>query len=88
MKLTIDAVPPFDFELSANIFSDGDEQIRKYEGGEYWQVIQVNSKLVLATISSSGKHRRTTLHLAVGSSFQTMTFSHESYITYLVTRSP
>jgi DNA-3-methyladenine glycosylase II len=54
MKLTITPVPPFDFDLSTRIFSNGDEQIRKYESGRYWQVIPVDNKLVLATIKSSG----------------------------------
>lgn len=54
MKLTITPVPPFDFDLSARIFRDGDEQIRKYESGRYWQVIRVGHKLVLVTIKSSG----------------------------------
>jgi len=54
MKLTITPVPPYDFELSARIFRDGDEQIRKYENGRYWQVIRVGNKLVLVTIKSSG----------------------------------
>jgi DNA-3-methyladenine glycosylase II len=54
MKLKIESVPPFDFDLSARIFSEGDEQIRKYENGKYWQVVRVNSKLILITIRSSG----------------------------------
>lgn len=54
MKLTITPVPPFDFDLSARIFRDGDEQIRKYENGRYWQVIRAGNKLVLVTIKSSG----------------------------------
>lgn len=51
MKLTITATPPFDFDSSARIFSDGDKQIRRYEYGKYWQVIRVNSKLILVTVS-------------------------------------
>jgi DNA-3-methyladenine glycosylase II len=54
MKLKIEPVPPFDFNLSARIFSEGDKQIRKYENGKYWQVVRVNSKLILVTIRSSG----------------------------------
>jgi len=54
MKLKIESVPPFDFDLSARIFSEGDGQIRKYEDGKYWQVVRVNSKLILITIRSSG----------------------------------
>lgn len=54
MRLTIKPVPPFDFDLSAKIFSDGDRQIRKYENGKYWQVVRVNNTLILITITSSG----------------------------------
>ncbi len=54
MKLTITPVPPYDFDLSARIFRDGDEQIRKYENGRYWQVIRAGDKLVLVTLKSSG----------------------------------
>jgi DNA-3-methyladenine glycosylase II len=54
MKLKTEPVPPFDFDLSARIFSEGDEQIRKYENGKHWQVVRVNNKLILITIRSSG----------------------------------
>ncbi len=45
MRLTITSTPPFDFDLSAKIFSDGDKQICKYAGGKYWRVIKVNNKV-------------------------------------------
>ena len=54
MRLTIKAVPPFDFDLSAKIFSGGDKQIGRYENGRYWRVIRVNNKLILVTLISSG----------------------------------
>jgi DNA-3-methyladenine glycosylase II len=54
MKLTIIPTPPFDFDLSARIFSDGDGQIRKYEKGRYWQVIRVKGKLILIILKASG----------------------------------
>lgn len=54
MKLTLIPTPPFDFDLSARIFSDGDEQIRKYENGRYWQVIRANGKLILIILKASG----------------------------------
>jgi DNA-3-methyladenine glycosylase II len=53
-KLRLKAVPPFDFELSARIFSGGDARIRKYENGRFWQVIRVDGKLILTVIESSG----------------------------------
>ncbi|MDI6811613.1 MAG: DNA-3-methyladenine glycosylase 2 [archaeon] len=54
MRLRIKPLPPFDFDLSATIFSDGDSQIRTYEQGTYWQVVRAHKKLILITISSSG----------------------------------
>jgi len=54
MRLTIKAVPPFDFDLSVKIFSGGDKQIGRYENGRYWRVIRVNNNLILVTLISSG----------------------------------
>lgn len=54
MRLRIKPIPPFDFDLSATIFSDGDSQIRTYEHGTYWQVVRAHSKLILITITSIG----------------------------------
>jgi len=54
VKLEIAPVPPFDFDLTAMIFSNGDEQIRRYEAGKYWQVMRVGHKLGLITVSSEG----------------------------------
>lgn len=53
--MTVNPTAPFDFELSAMIFSDGDPQIRKYEKRKFWQVIRVNGKLLLATVTSVGR---------------------------------
>jgi len=52
--MTVYPTPPFDFELSAMIFSGGDTQIRRYENGEFWQVIRAGSKLILMKIASAG----------------------------------
>jgi DNA-3-methyladenine glycosylase II len=57
-KLSISAVPPFNFELSAQIFSNGDEQIRRYEKGRFWQVIRIEDKLALACVESEGSFER------------------------------
>jgi DNA-3-methyladenine glycosylase II len=54
MKLMLMAVPPFDFDLSAQIFSDGDNRIRRYEDGRFWQVIRADGKLVLVVVKSLG----------------------------------
>jgi DNA-3-methyladenine glycosylase II len=52
-NVTVVALPPFSFDLSAAIFADGDRQIRSYEE-RFWQVIRVNGKLVLATVKAAG----------------------------------
>lgn len=54
VRLTMKPVPPFDFDLSAMIFSGGDPQIRSYDGNIYWHVLRVNGKPVLFTIKSTG----------------------------------
>jgi DNA-3-methyladenine glycosylase II len=54
MRLTLIPTPPFNFDLSASIFSDGDEQIRKYEKGRYWQVISVKDNLIFIILKASG----------------------------------
>jgi DNA-3-methyladenine glycosylase II len=53
-KIEIPALPPFHFGVSSEIFANGDKQIRNYENGKFWQVIRVNSKLVLAVVESTG----------------------------------
>ena len=54
MKIIVKPAPPFNFDLSAKIFSHGDSQIQNYEDGKYWQVITVHGKLILVTIRSIG----------------------------------
>ena len=50
----VNPISPFDFGLSAMIFSDGNPEIRKYENGKFWQVISVQGKLILTTIAAAG----------------------------------
>ena len=59
-KLQVAVVPPFNFDLNAKIFSNGDEEIRRYENGLFWQIIRIDDKLALACIESTGteKHPR------------------------------
>ncbi len=52
--MTLKPVPPFDFGLSASIFSEGDPQIRSYREGAFRQVMRANGKLVLVTVTSGG----------------------------------
>jgi len=54
MKLIMCPTAPFDFELSAVIFSDGDRKIRTYYKGKYWQVVRIANELVFIVITSIG----------------------------------
>jgi DNA-3-methyladenine glycosylase II len=45
---------PYDFHLSAMIFSGGDPQVRTYEGGIFRQVLDIQGTLVLIEVSSRG----------------------------------
>jgi DNA-3-methyladenine glycosylase II len=53
-KVTVAALPPYRFDLSSEIFANGDKQIRNYENGLFWQVIRVNGKLILVTVEAAG----------------------------------
>jgi DNA-3-methyladenine glycosylase II len=53
-KLQLTALPPFNFNLSAEIFSDGDRQIRRFKDGKFQQILRVGNTLVLATVGSLG----------------------------------
>ena len=51
---TVEALAPFNFDLTAHIFSKGDGQIRSYQNGVFRVVLRVNSCLVLVAVSSQG----------------------------------
>ncbi len=51
---TIEPLAPFNFDLTAQIFSNGDSQIRSYANGVFHQVLKVDDTLVLVKITSSG----------------------------------
>ena len=53
MKIKLKAQKPYNFDLSCMVFSDGDPQIRKYDEGEFWQVLNVNNELILINVKSS-----------------------------------
>jgi DNA-3-methyladenine glycosylase II len=50
----VDPTPPFDFILSAHIFTDGDPQIAYFDGRAYHRVLRVDDCLILATVESIG----------------------------------
>ena len=51
---TVQALAPFNFDLTAQIFSSGDKQIRTYQNGEFHQVLRINGNLVLIRLNSMG----------------------------------
>jgi len=53
-KLSITAPSPFSFELSTQLFRNGDPEIRKYEDGKFWQVIRINDKLARILVECHG----------------------------------
>ena len=52
--LTLQAVSPFNFGLTAQLFQGADEQIRSFTDGEFHQVLRINGKLVLARVTEVG----------------------------------
>lgn len=51
---TIQALAPFNFDLTAHIFSSGDNQIHAYANGEFHQVLRLDGNLVLISVTSNG----------------------------------
>jgi DNA-3-methyladenine glycosylase II len=61
------ALAPFNFDLSAQIFSSGDPQIRAYANGVFHQVLKINGKLVLINVGSAGTVEKPELSVALKS---------------------
>lgn len=54
MDLLLRPVPPFDFCLSASLFSGGDGQTRGYESGTYRQAVMLGRGAILVELRSLG----------------------------------
>jgi len=52
--MVLSPVPPFDFGLSASIFSGGDPEIRSFKDGAFRQPLRVQGRLILVTVTSEG----------------------------------
>jgi len=65
-SLELSPVPPFDFPLSAAIFSGGDPQIRSYSDGTFRQVLRDRERLFLAVVTGSGTVDDPVVHLRLG----------------------
>jgi DNA-3-methyladenine glycosylase II len=77
MKFTLTPVLPFDFDLTAGFFSYDDAQIRKYESGEFSQVIRLSDKLALITITSTGNIDKPKLNIELNSNKELNNFDKQ-----------
>ncbi len=50
----IEAAAPFDFDLTAQIFRNGDKQSRTYQEGVFTLVLKLSNQLVLVKVASAG----------------------------------
>ena len=50
----LNALAPFNFDLCAQIFSNGDPEIRSYANGEFHQVLRLSGNLVLIKVGPVG----------------------------------
>jgi len=53
-QIVVKPIPPFSFELSANVFSQGDRQICNYEKGKFTKVSRLNGRLIHISAVSKG----------------------------------
>lgn len=67
LQILLKPKSPFDFDLSARIFSNGDTQIRIYENDKFIQVISPNGQLVLLTLESIGNVEEPELRVSLDS---------------------
>jgi DNA-3-methyladenine glycosylase II len=63
--LKIKPQAPFNFDLSAKIFSNGDHEIQRYQEGVYWKLINLKTKLVFIELRSQGEVDNPELSLRV-----------------------
>ena len=77
-KFFISAVSPFDFDLTAKIFSGGDRQIQNYDKGRYWQVIRINGKLILVAVKAAGSVNKPKLQVELASNEEISTIEKKS----------
>jgi DNA-3-methyladenine glycosylase II len=64
---TVQALAPFNFDLTAQIFSNGDKQIRTYQNGEFHQVLRIYGNLVLINLNSIGTIQQPKLNVELKS---------------------
>ena len=67
VNMIVKALAPFNFDLSAEIFSRGDPQVRSYVNGHFTQVLRIDEKLALAILTSTGTVNQPEMHLELKS---------------------
>ena len=60
-SFTLNAAAPFDFDLTCQIFRNGDPQLKTYREGVFLQLLRVCDGLVMASVSSAGTIEKPTL---------------------------
>jgi DNA-3-methyladenine glycosylase II len=66
-EIAMRPLAPFNFDLTAQIFSDGDKQIRVYTNVGFHQLLRINEKLVLVNLISTGTIEKPKLSIKLGS---------------------
>jgi DNA-3-methyladenine glycosylase II len=61
VHLKLKPTPPFNFDLSTKVFSEGDGEIRRFGKGRYRQLLRTGDNLILVTIKSLGTVDKTEL---------------------------
>jgi len=84
-RMTLTPVPPFDFDLSASIFSRGDAQFRTSEDGVFRQALRVDDAAVLLKITSTGTVDEPRLRVELSSPAE-LTRRQLQYARRLITR--
>ncbi|MGD0995110.1 MAG: DNA-3-methyladenine glycosylase [Candidatus Bathyarchaeia archaeon] len=64
---TVEALAPFNFDLTAQIFQSSDKQIRTYANGKFHQVLRINGNLVLVNLTSRGTIQKPKLNIELKS---------------------
>lgn len=67
MHSQIRPVPPYDFPLSAEIFSNGDPQVRIFQDGILYQPVSAGNRAFLVEATGSGSIAKPVLHLNIKS---------------------
>ncbi len=76
--VTVHALAPFNFDLTAQIFSSGDPEIRSYSNGVFHQVLKINGNLVLIEVSSVGTVENPELLVVLKSNIAITSLEQES----------